>query len=150
MSTALPAIVIAKVGKIIGQFGSDNPHVQTTAVAALRRVLSSGGYDLADLSDHITAAPREVAQHVERPTGQGYAPNAYPFGAWQDAHRRPHPTGPHRHRVERCRRVGGGHLSAWEAEFLASLERRLAGGLALTPKQVGALTGIAERLGVAG
>ena len=41
--------------------------MQTTAVAALRRVLTTNGCDLSDLSDHIVAGSREIVVYRARP-----------------------------------------------------------------------------------
>ena len=146
--TALSDALAVRVSKIIGQFGSDNPHVVTTAAAVLKSTLSANGCDLNDLAARIAEGPRETIRLIERAPRP--EPQPFNYGAWQGAYHRPHPNGPHRHRVTRCQQVAGGRLSAWETSFLASLDQQLGRGRSLTPKQVSILADIAQRLGVAG
>ena len=145
--TALSDALAVKVSKIIGQFGSENPHVVTTAAAVLRSTLSSNGCDLNDLATHIAERPRETIRYIER--GPRPEPAAYPFRAWRDVGRQPRGPGAHRYLVVRCQNASAGRLSEWEASFLLSIGQRLERGLSLTPKQVSTLNSIAERLGVA-
>ena len=146
--TALSSDLSARVAKLLPRLASDQQGEVAAVAAALTRTLKSGGCDLHDLAAHVAEGPREVIKYIERtPRSE---PPPFNYGAWRGAYHRPHPNGSHRYRISRCQQVGQGRLSAWEVSFLTSLERHLACGRTLTPKQVGVLADIAERLGVAG
>lgn len=131
--TALPEAVAAKVGKIIGQFGSDNPNVVTTAVAMLQRTLSSNGCDLNDLASHITDKPREVVVYRERAQPE---PRPFDYGSWRQTWAGCDPQRQHKARVDILQADRSGFLTDWEFAFVRSLGRQLAEGRRISPKQV--------------
>lgn len=141
--TVLPEALASKVSKIVGQLGSDNPHIVTTAATMLRSTLAAGGCNISDLASHIAEGPREVVRYVERSN-----PRPFDAGGWHGAYHRPHPNAKHRSLVVRCQKAGEGRMSPWEANFLLSLSQQLARARSLSPKQCSVLADIAERMGV--
>lgn len=143
--TALPPQIAERCAKIVGQLSSDNEGTVLAAGRALVSALKGVGLGITDLSDHIAEGPRETIRFIERAPRQ--EPPAYPFGSWREAGR-PRTNSTHRYLVVRCQNASAGRLNEWEAGFLLSLAQQLAKGRALSPKQVGILDSIAERLGV--
>jgi hypothetical protein len=141
--TALPDALAAKVGKIVGQFGSDNPHVVTTAVAMLRRTLSSNGCDLNDLAVHITEKPREVVVYRERQAKP--EPRPFDYGSWRQTWSGCDPRRQHKARVDVLQADRSGFLTDWEFAFVRSLGRQLAEGRRVSPKQVTILNDLHAR-----
>lgn len=143
--TALPDALAVKVSKIIGQFGSDNSHVVTTAAAMLQRTLSSNGCDLNDLAAHIAEGPREIVIYRERPTEPQQAPRDFDYASCRRTWTCRDPRAADRHRVTRCQQSK--MLSTWEKAFLVSIAQHLAAARDLTPKQRATLDGIAAKVG---
>lgn len=137
---ALPAPVAAKLGKLIGRLGSDHDGEVVATGRAIQRTLVGAGLDLHALAAHIAAPPSmPTIGYRDRPPPRRPAETSW-RNTWSA------PNGTSRAGVERVQRLGKGRLSAWEKEFVASLERRLAGGLALTPKQQACLVEIERKL----
>lgn len=141
--TALPDALAVKVSKIIGQFGSDNPNVVTTAAAMLQRTLSSNGCDLNDLAEHITKPPETRVIYRDRPVSVRPGPRDY--GDWRPTWQGVDPRRRHKAQVARVRAAPPGFLSAWEAEFCGSLARQLEGTRNLSPRQTTILADIFTR-----
>jgi len=132
--TALSDTLAVKVSKIIGQFGSDNPHVVTTAAAMLQRTLSSNGCDLNDLAEHIVQKPQEVVRYIHKPQ-EPPRPGPRSYGDWRQTYRDLDPRRRHKAQVTKIRAAPHGFLSPWESEFVGSLARQLDQGRNLSCRQ---------------
>ncbi len=122
-----------RLASIIRMFGTPIEGERLSAVAALARVLNSGGATFDDLAAYVAqAAPTSFAPMRPRP------PTTWParYAEVSEAARRAW--------IEALRKRGG--LSAWERGFLDNLAAQAASGRGwISPRQVARLDEIAAR-----
>lgn len=147
MNSLSPALA-TKIGKLVGRLGSDHDGEVVATGRAIARVLKGEGHDLHDLAEHIEAQPLPPRiVYRGRPAEEPAGPGSY--GDWRDVYRRhaDWARNPQLDRVRHVLRAAAGHLTGWEAQFLRSIEGRLASGLALSSKQASVLDGIEVKTG---
>ncbi|MGE8128959.1 hypothetical protein ACQKQD_18460 [Methylobacterium sp. NPDC080182] len=132
--TALPPPIAEKCAKAIGQLASSHEGQVVAGARGLLRILEGAGLGITDLSDHITAQPREVVVYRERAAQPEPSPFAY--GSWRQTWAGCDPQRQHKARVDVLQADRSGFLTDWEFAFVRSLGRQLAEGRRISPKQV--------------
>ncbi|MBP28110.1 hypothetical protein [Methylobacterium sp.] len=142
--TTLPPPVAEKCAKAIGQLASPHEGQVMAGARGLLRILEGAGLDITDLSDHITAPPREIVKYIHKPQDP---PRAGPrdYGDWRQTWAGCDPRRQHKARVDLLTSDQTGFLTDWEFTFTRSLSRQLAEGRPLSPKQITILGDIYAR-----
>ncbi|GJD51279.1 hypothetical protein OPKNFCMD_4033 [Methylobacterium crusticola] len=141
--TALTPTTAAKIAKVLPQLATDDDVAIVAAVAAMKRLLASGGHDIYDLTTALTAplpTPRVIYREAPRPAHRYEESPVY--GRWRHDL---DPLASLKALVARCR-MSSTRLSGWERGFLESVERQLKAGRDLSPKQKDVLFRIRDRL----
>lgn len=141
--TALPPPIAEKCAKAIGQLASPHEGQVMAGARGLLRILEGAGLGITDLSDHITAPPREVVVYRERTSQPG--PQPFDYGSWRQTWAGRDPHRQHKARVDVLQADRSGFLTDWEFAFTRSLKRQLAEGRPLSPKQVTILSDLHAR-----
>lgn len=143
--TALSPATVAKLAKVLPRLATDSDGEVIATVAAVKRVLASGGHDIHDLTEALTAPPPPpIVVWREAPQPRQSNPFSRRPHHWRDG------LDPNRRwtsLVLRCR-LAPGRLSPWETTFLDSLKGRLDRGGILTERQRDRLLEIAAKLGL--
>lgn len=132
--TALPPQIAEKCAKALGQLASRHEGQVMAGARGLLRILEGAGLGITDLSDHITAPPREIIRYIHKPQDP---PRAVPrdYGDFRSSWRDLDPRRRNKARAAKVRAAPPGFLSEWEEEFVPSLGWQLDQGRNLTPRQ---------------